>query len=120
MSVIDEKKLIDDLLHNDGMKFEVKIADYTPEALGNAFQEFITKMKEGFIDLIKSQPSFGWISVNERLPEYEEPVMGWDAEMRDMGIVNFIYGQFFDIIDMSKTNVTHWMPLPKPPKDGEH
>lgn len=58
----------------------------------------------------------GWISVKERLPEYEEPVMGWDAEMRDMGIVNFIYGQFLDIIDMSETNVTHWMPLPEAPK----
>jgi hypothetical protein len=57
-----------------------------------------------------------WISVKDRLPEYEEPVMGWDAEMRDMGIVNFIYGQFFDILDMSETNVTHWMPLPQPPK----
>ncbi len=57
-----------------------------------------------------------WISVKDRLPEYEKPVMGWDAEMRDMGIVNFIYGQFFDILDMSETNVTHWMPLPEPPK----
>lgn len=58
----------------------------------------------------------GWISVKDRLPEYEEPVMGWDAEMRDMGIVNFIYGKFFDILDMSETNVTHWMHLPQPPK----
>ena len=57
-----------------------------------------------------------WISVKERLPEYAEPVMGWDAELRDMGIVNFIYGQFFDIVDMSEVNVTHWMPLPEPPK----
>ena len=57
-----------------------------------------------------------WISVKDRLPEYEEPVMGWDAEMRDMGIVNFIYGKFFDILDMSETNVTHWQYLPKPPK----
>ena len=57
-----------------------------------------------------------WIPVSERLPEYEEPVMGWDAEMRDMGIVNFIYGKFFDILDMSETNVTHWMYLPEPPK----
>lgn len=60
-----------------------------------------------------------WISVKDRLPEYEKPVMGWDAEMCDMGIVNFIYGQFFDILDMSETNVTHWMPLPEPPKEGE-
>ena len=57
-----------------------------------------------------------WISVKDRLPEYEKTVMGWDAEMRDMGIVNFIYGQFLDILDMSETNVTHWMPLPEPPK----
>lgn len=57
-----------------------------------------------------------WIPVTERLPEYETPVIGWDAELRDMGIVNFIYGKFLDIIDMCETNVTHWMPLPEPPK----
>ena len=58
-----------------------------------------------------------WIPVTERLPEYETPVMGWDAELRDMGIVNFVYGQFFDIVDMSEVKVTHWMPLPEPPKE---
>jgi hypothetical protein len=64
-------------------------------------------------------PDMKWIPVTERLPEYEEPVMGWDEELRDMGIINFVYGQFLDIIDMSEVNVTHWMPLPEPPKEVE-
>ena len=58
-----------------------------------------------------------WIPVSERLPEFEEPVMGWDAESGDMGIVNFVYGEFLDIINLSETRVTHWMPLPEPPKE---
>ena len=68
--------------------------------------------------LIEDAPAVReWIPVSERLPEYEEPVIGWDAELRDMGIVNFIYGRFFDIIDMSEDiSITHWMPLPEPPK----
>lgn len=58
-----------------------------------------------------------WISVNERLPEYDMPVFGYDAENRDMGVVNFLNGEFFDICgdDMS---VTHWMPLPDIPEEG--
>lgn len=66
--------------------------------------------------IVELRSSSKWIPVTDRLPEYEEPVMGWDAEMRDMGIVNFIYGKFFDILDMSETNVTHWQYLPQPPK----
>lgn len=56
-----------------------------------------------------------WIPVGERLPEDQTPVIGWDAELRDMGIVSFAFGQFLDIIDLSEVNITHWMPLPEPP-----
>ena len=60
-----------------------------------------------------------WIPVTERLPEYERPVLGWDADFLYSHIVNFVYGQFFDDIDMSAVKVTHWMPLPEPPKEVE-
>ena len=58
-----------------------------------------------------------WIPVTERMPEHENPVMGWDAEFQAIRIVYRVYGQFFDNIDMSAVKVSHWMPLPEPPKE---
>lgn len=72
---------------------------------------------EPTIELI--EPEQKWIPVTERLPEYERPVMGWDEELQSSRIVNFVYGRFFDDIDMSSVKVTHWMPLPEPPKEDE-
>lgn len=57
-----------------------------------------------------------WISVNDRLPEYERPVLGYDSEIEMVDIVNYISGKFFDL-DGIQTDVTHWMPLPEPPKE---
>lgn len=60
-----------------------------------------------------------WISVKDRLPEYDEPVFGYDGELADMGIVNYLNGEFFDLYG-DDMNVTHWMPLPEPPKEIDH
>lgn len=127
--MIDEKKLIDDLIHNDGMEFEVKIEDYTPEALANAFQEFINKMKEGFIDLINAQPSFGWISTEERLPEQDGHYLcnfrfGYHSDMTFTRVLDYYatdaVPHFQHTLGDTTMKVTHWMPLPQPPKGGEH
>ncbi len=116
--MIDEKKLIDDLLHNDGMQFEVTVKDCTPESLVNAFQEFTNKMKEGFVDLIKSQPSFGWRRVEET-PEVGVIILLTDGNSTDVGMSADI-GEFdTDYGFCDSCDITHWMPLPEPPKDGE-
>lgn len=50
-----------------------------------------------------------WISVEERLPSEGVLVIVWD-------------GKYYDIVLMgehnfhTEENVTHWMPLPEPPK----
>ena len=123
--MIDEKKLIDDLMNNDGICFNVKLADFTPEALGNAFQEFINKMKEGFVDLIKAQPSFGWISAKEQLPKFFESVLinvpcdsplptVHEGYLTNENIWMSLYGDGYTMEE-----VPYWMPMPEPPKDGE-
>ena len=123
--MIDEKKLIDDLMHNDGIKFNVQIADVTPESLGNAFQEFINKMKEGFIDLIKSQPSFGWISTRNQLPRAFESVLIYTPGDSPLPTVKQGYfandNTFMSLYGDSYTidEVSFWMPMPKPSKGGE-
>ena len=118
--MIDEKKLIDDLLHNDGIEFEVQIADFTPEGFKNAFQEFTNKMKEGIVALINAQPSFGWISVNERLPKEQQEVLvcADSGETQETAIwTGFRWNVTWNHQEI--INVTHWMPLPESPKDGE-
>ena len=81
-----------------------------------------------------------WISVKDRLPEPEVDVLlishGWGDVIMYIGRLSPMpsddgTGNFWGIkIDASewrirgwsyfrKPHVTHWMPLPKPPKEGE-
>ena len=79
--------------------------------------------------------SGGWISVNDRLPEaVEEDVNGKIAFSKSV-LVYLVYDNGFTYITNDKCRVdskswlheipgegckvTHWMPLPEPPKDGE-
>lgn len=73
---------------------------------------------------VKSLPK--WIPVTERLPEYDKVVQITDGvevghgylEGIDttIGVTSFWHSPFCDI---DETHITHWMPLPQPPKDGE-
>ena len=123
--MIDEKKLIDDLMHNDGMEFEVTVKDYTPEAIANAVQEFANKMKEGFVALINAQHSFSWISTKEQLPKLFESVLiniPSDSPLPTVSEGYFtndniwmtLYGDAYTM-----EQVPYWMPMPEPPKGGE-
>ncbi len=49
-----------------------------------------------------------WISVKDRLPEENEIILAWVATCRDL---HFCFGS-----EVSGLEVTHWMPLPEPPK----
>ena len=50
-----------------------------------------------------------WIPVSERLPEVNVPVLVYDGKNVD-GFT------FYDLSYVSKYGVTHWQPLPEPPK----
>lgn len=70
-----------------------------------------------------------WIPVTERLPDFEGMCLCMrksysKAKFRHQEIMYFDYDeQAFcsnaDGVFVAYGNVTHWMPLPKPPKDGE-
>lgn len=81
-----------------------------------------------FIDAIPAadvQPVDRWISVNERLPEIGKSVLiyypKWDgdeiqvAKLESDRMMFDICGEF----NIGTGVVTHWMPLPEPPKDGD-
>lgn len=73
----------------------------------------------GWNDAVEAMPR--WISVEEKLPEHKEDV----ALYIRCGDVSFIRtgwrmgnGQFICPNDsLSGYEVTHWMPLPEPPKE---
>ena len=59
-----------------------------------------------------------WISVNDRLPEVHETVIAWDGDINEPELAcRTIYNEWFGVKVCD--TVTHWMPLPEPPKEGE-
>ena len=67
-----------------------------------------------------------WISVNDRLPEYGEPVLlAINGEVQDVPYVlngDETVPDWFDPVPTSCATVwwnevTHWMPLPEVPED---
>ena len=77
-------------------------------------------------DLAKRVPC--WISVEERLPEYNEYVLCWYTDSD--GLKWHTIGRFCEWnhlwdLDIAydhdeKKIVTHWMPLPEPPEEDDH
>ena len=59
----------------------------------------------------------GWISVKERLPAVGETVLIYYRHHDQQSIVTarFVNGGFIGFWD---ADVTHWQPLPEPPKEG--
>ena len=64
-----------------------------------------------------------WIPVTERLPKKEEYVLLWYAKnnrnptlhaKNPAAVGRLTHGMF--IVDGCSVEVTHWMPLPEPPK----
>lgn len=65
----------------------------------------------------------GWISVTERLPENFVSVLGYMPESMPFPPVRECYmvGDAFFFPALQDTRlVTHWMPLPEPPKEPAH
>lgn len=79
----------------------------------------------------------GWISTTERQPDRKGvylvhlsdgrlKIMGYSENLMDLEPRNFCepapgwYMQDATFGIFSVANVTHWMPLPEPPEDGEH
>lgn len=52
-----------------------------------------------------------WISVKDRLPEDDSPVIYWSEILGDLGISCKS--------DFYSDCTTHWMPLPEAPKEDE-
>ena len=65
-----------------------------------------------------------WIPVTERMPERDIQVIGWYKDnpfsQYRLGVVAWNgNGWVFVYAHRYVTNVTHWMPLPKAPEEGD-
>lgn len=97
------------------MKFEEIIY-----GLRNAkeFPEHYEEVSELAIDLLERTR---WIPVSERLPEIETEVIVFSGLL--MWIAFLTKEKVWEIVGHDETYdqslVTHWMPLPEPPKEAE-
>ena len=73
-----------------------------------ATQEVFASLQGKIAELSKVQ---AWISVKDRLPEKEGLVIGYDVQW---GVGCFYYHS--SIYPTCWEQITHWMPLPQPPK----
>ena len=98
------------------------------ECFGNWYTEDGTE--NGFVgtikDLVKQMPAADveprWIPVTERLPREYERVIGYMA-WKAMTAIEYQNGRWYSIDHLEPLPdeaVSHWMPLPQPPKEGEN
>jgi hypothetical protein len=62
-----------------------------------------------------------WISVKDRLPEKFKPVIVCREDGKGQPIVEQGYkdiGDWWKVYGTRTKHVTHWMPMPEPPKEG--
>ena len=80
----------------------------------------------GIIPAIDVQPVNQWISCQDKMPEEYKTVLVYE---KDYGVmIGELEKKFFDTqyfiarksgLILRTTEVTHWQPLPEPPKDGD-
>ena len=90
----------------------------------------IPQLCKDALELLKAQQ---WVSVKDRLPEVVDsyivagkqrcPGEPWEyftdiAESHGSYIDDF-WDTFNDWVEGQDTHITHWMPLPEPPKEGD-
>ena len=60
-----------------------------------------------------------WIPVEERLPEENEQVIAYNGVYNEIHLCDYHDGMFEDYFGPFNGTITHWMPLPHPPRKEE-
>lgn len=118
---ISKEAVLNLIEHND------KVCHYADERYENVVYATAQTICQVVAEMPSAdvQPVNQWISVKERLPEIEKSVLiyypKWDgdeiqvAKLEGDGMMFDICGEF----NIGTGVITHWMPLPEPPKDGD-
>ena len=122
--------LRDALARDAGDMFEFWWADHAPNATQEeAWAEWCSLMRPG--PVVAAPPTAqaeGWISVDERLPEPDGPVLAHNGKWT--GVAAWMSGEYLEplerwqdehreFIEMMGPAITHWMPLPPAPTSAE-
>lgn len=120
---------LDKIISSVGYAFEMYISEFS--GMSDFNEEEMEQERKEAIDFIKSQQEKieqlqqKWIPVSERIPEDGSDILVYcdDGEESRIVACNYDNGVWFDCVFntvMVFKNITHWMPLPKPPKkEGE-
>lgn len=114
-----EKPDVQYILHiKSDKKVEKRLIDYCLESVVYVFED------TGLTADV--QPMSQWISVEDRLPKEQQCILAYE---KDYGVMwgdyqGIKYSQPVWIVRkqgliIRTTEVTHWMPLPEPPKEGD-
>ena len=83
----------------------------------NAIADLIFALKASNDFIVNNKPK--WIPVAERLPEQNTRVIGFMA-WKGITAIEYQHGKWYSIDHLQPLPdeaVTHWMPLPQPPKE---
>lgn len=120
--MIDEKKLIDDILNNDGIEFSMEFDTRSDETILKSLNEFIKAWKKGIVELVQNQPKVGqWIPCSKRLPKEDGNYLisgVWGSGKEAVGDCDFSVNDGY-FRTAWNFDVLAWMPLPKPYKESE-
>lgn len=68
-------------------------------------------------------PQDEWVSVEDALPDKHTQVLMWDSKWNIAEAGNYYNRHFWVYNEIGDgfiaENITHWMPLPEPPKEDE-
>ena len=81
------------------------------------FANAVTDAADAIEELLAKVPT--WISVEERLPEDEQWLLVWGHGQKIPTMMFRESGAWIDDQFEFHTTITHWMPLPTPPKGVE-
>ena len=100
-------------MHEDKQRCQENLLDKASEAIERLTAE--NAKAEAERDALREKKR--WISVTEKTPEYDMPQLALNADGEAL-IANYAYGEWFDTWGQD-VEVTHWMPLPEAPEEGD-
>ena len=114
--------------YSEGAGTEEQIADWIEQVglsgddTASRARDLCLKVIDGFINVVKTQPTLTppneWVSVEDRLPEEKQRVIV-RCEHVGTSVGWILWGNWMTDIGPGAGKVTHWMPLPKSPKEDE-
>ncbi len=91
--MIDEKKLIEDIISNDGIQFDMDFEIKPEHKFIKSLNRYTKLFRDGIINLINKQPKVGeWIPCSERLPEVDDMYL-ITAKVLDKTEVQYVFYQ---------------------------